>query len=494
VLRANPRWRTGDPVLVPALPRRAASDSGPANKYRDLPRVADYHVENVRDGGDFIVAQDGATNQYDRRSSRYTLLRITMNAGQYEAFARRIDAADARSLETTPLSPPPPPAPLLPPSPSPPPTTPAPTSGDASRLDRLLDVSLFQATSKAIATSAALTTTIPRIAGPVGPTIKKQRVAYLFVLDEGWPDAASAKSAVSAIETFINSRRKRHNLDPIAVPVPDSFPSGSHAAYIADSLDHYAQTDPDRTVTTFYFPVVLRPETRPVLRAVLSETFLEEKLDPDVFDTKENQFDKEANADADKALTSWADKMASDRDTTDSWRINTPVLNFYYSLGDSLVISKTAFISSQSWAIRGRLFAVPHSQWNITVCAVGNNGLDLSTVDLDFAPRAANDDAYLAVMATDQNGDTKCGSNKWPTATLKTSFVVAYDGVTSKDCGTSYATPRVAWWLAAAVGSRTSPLPVNWRTSLLDVVCRIDSKRVSYRDIYFDPSVIPRWH
>lgn len=500
ILAANPKRSVGESMLVPALPRLSAQpDKG--NPYRELPRVASYRAVGTFASG-LILVQVGDTDEKDRRSARIILLQIDMDAATFEVLLTRMSEKAKVDLlrsisESVPGSPPDDKSDSQRKS-STLHNRPSTTTNSTGKAPDLVGASTFMTFSSIVGAESLQTAEARERRADAEervkpPKLSKQRPSFLLVMDEGWPDVSSAQESIQLVQRFINAGRARHGLREISIPVPASVPL-THTSEIASAIDPYVKADSTHVVKVYYLPVRLVDNTRGMLRAILADYELELRLDPNAYDTANHAFDDEANARATRDLDDWDSDLRHDSLGAASWRIHSAVMTFLYSLGDYLTGSSTAFIANESWTISQRLFSVPHSQWDVTVCAVGNDFSDLSKVPLDFAQRAANDNEFLAVIAADSAGNLQCSSNWWAESALKDKHVVAYDGVIPGDCGTSFAAPRVAWWLAAAVGSRPAPFPEDWRQSLVSLVCGPESSRSSWRAVYFNPTVIEGWH
>jgi hypothetical protein len=146
------------------------------------------------------------------------------------------------------------------------------------------------------------------------------------------------------------------------------------------------------------------------------------------------------------------------------------------------VISFARFYSEQakvpvyiniSWTTDDKYFQFPeirneYSHRVLAVSAAGNDCKpsdgcakfldDVATVDIKPVARSGKGKEYLTVMNVSAGGAPTCWSNRirpeW--------YAVAYSGRTETDCGTSFASPRVSWLLAARSAADSTSAPKAW--------------------------------
>jgi hypothetical protein len=316
-----------------------------------------------------------------------------------------------------------------------------------------------------------------------------KRHTYLLVLDDGWPNEPSMKASISFIEAALNRRRPMLGVEKIALAVPAGVSYDNHSAEVysaLEELDDLAKsTNP---VKTYYMPVLLNDSTEPIIEQLLIFDYLLRYL-PQNFAKpiqKPNPLEGSAKDWAVREIESW--KKAKEL-TGDQFSTHAGVINAIYRLGESLAAAeKTVFVVSQSWTIRGNILSLAPTSRSITVAATGNDGVDVLASNIDFAQRCAHDDGFLAVMYANAAGDPDCGSGivTEDDEVVKNVRVVAYNGeLPNGECGTSFATPRVAWFLAAKSGLMAQYTD-DWQKRLQDSLRNIRPGGARWKNIYFD--------
>jgi hypothetical protein len=154
----------------------------------------------------------------------------------------------------------------------------------------------------------------------------------------------------------------------------------------------------------------------------------------------------------------------------------------------------TLFFLNESWTVakNGIRIAPPRPMWGMAVVAAGNNPIKNILDDrqgVDFASQSLPAGDVMAVLTMDNTGGRRCSSSKLVADPLDDVLAVGYDGWVSKNqCGTSFAAPRVAWFLAADEVLRTSTMDPKARPN--ELLRRLIAMRARHRlnDLLFTPS------
>src|SRR6185503_10411702 len=153
---------------------------------------------------------------------------------------------------------------------------------------------------------------------------------------------------------------------------------------------------------------------------------------------------------------------------------------------------RTVAVLNESWTTveDGTRLAFPQSGRILTVAAVGNDPEKNVHVEpiVGFAG-LSNSLAYvIAVMTLTENGDTDCDTSLVD-YTAEDLGAVGYLGTVPGDCGSSYASPRVAWFIAARETIRPEPMSGDhWARDVRRQLRVLRTDRVSMpRSLLFRP-------
>jgi len=338
------------------------------------------------------------------------------------------------------------------------------------------------------------------------------KVTYLLILDDGWPGAEESKESYRFFEQAINSRRERYKLPRISLGQPNDLPQyTNHAAEIDAAIRPLRMTDHGERVHVLYVPIILNDATKSFCFELLKAGWLIRRGETQRLLGKPHGLtllESSATIFAERELAEWEARLKEARAAgevcqpssvvpamshsgdcfhTDGFLINTIYLLAHFMAEKE----KTLFIVNQSWTVNADTIELSPTGDSLTVSATGDDALDVIGFKVDFAKRCVDDDAYLAVMFVDDNFQPDCGSGTIGTPLQKIAFsarAVAYDGEISNGlCGTSFASPRVAWLVAAKANPGHGEFPPDWRTRIQKMVQ--DSRYGGtdlWRDIYFD--------
>jgi hypothetical protein len=126
-------------------------------------------------------------------------------------------------------------------------------------------------------------------------------------------------------------------------------------------------------------------------------------------------------------------------------------------------------------------------QYGVVTAAAGNtNG---GTSLLDFAQRSAGSADTMAIIDMTANGPAPTSTLLAPNL-IDMSLAAGFDGLVTDDIpGTSFAAPRIAWFLAAGEAVRKAPLVLKlWGPALPFVLRSLrDNAATGYGKLLFDP-------
>jgi hypothetical protein len=500
--RINAGRGEGDPWRVPSIPRRRRTKLSPDNPYYDLPRVALYTCNAITAVG-FDVSQSGTTEEKDRKGSRYTLVQITMPRAGYDLIAPRLNAGTLMhgvSRQFASVSPPT--VREVAPEPATVPLQQVETTARTPERDPGPDGLLGRTPTVAREVSRAPASTpspAPREWRLFDDTTRERlrlsqklaganRRAFLIVLDFGWPDADEMRRSLKLIEAAINRRRGKLGIPAISIPIPDSAKVSftTHSADVKLAIAELTAADVNRAVEVLYLPITLDAITEPLFRELFEIDFFVRYLpqDPRVHFPNVGPLTESAVTWAKSELLAW--KLVNQQ-ASDPHRIQAVILNALYRLFETLSSAEnTVFVVNQSWTIRGHILDLATTSRAFTVCATGNDGFDVLASNIDFAQRSAHDDGFLAVINSDPDGTVLCGSGILPTAKVPLANVVAFDGTLPNGrCGTSYAAPRIAWFIAAKAAIAVT-IDDTWHKEIQRTLKVIRPGGQIWRSIYFD--------
>jgi hypothetical protein len=531
----NSKRKPGEEWLIPALPRRRATKRDPKNPYHSLPRVATYEYIRALEHG-FEVVQRGDTEDNMRAGSKYTLVQVSISRDLYKTIPQSIkETAIFRGLtsQLAPIHMPQAHVRTNPARLAPPPENERFAAVVSSeRSTRIVTSAVSGIASQTAASAApeppqvayAPVPTPPQQGGPkrisfrdfldkggYAPPAQRAKVSYLLVMDDGWPSLDAMNDSYKFFEDRINSRRARYRLGKIELSkAPANPPFANHASQVDLAIKELRKTDNDKRVRVLYVPVVLNAGTERFAREILKTGWLIRQGEPQrLLAPTMEPLEKPSDDYADFAIAEWKQRIASARKAgqtcrpagvpaaqakpTDCFHTDAFLLNTIYKLAEAFVEEEdTIFVVNQSWTVNGdtlELFPTPRS---MTVSATGDDGLDVIKDKVDFARQSLTSDTYVAVMFLDGTFAPDCGSGTIGADSDKFAFnarAVAFDGdLDNGYCGTSFASPRVAWLIAAKANPGSNSPSPDWQTRVQQLIrnSRYGGNNL-WRDIYFYP-------
>jgi hypothetical protein len=165
-----------------------------------------------------------------------------------------------------------------------------------------------------------------------------------------------------------------------------------------------------------------------------------------------------------------------------------------HEASNTLVPNGPCFINL-SWTIKNRQMHLPPQEQNeiMLVVAAGNDGIDFYAASTPFGSLIGERSDIIAVMNMNRDGILDVNSASIRSAELEglSGVAVGFDGSVLPDnsTGTSFASPRVAWLLAALEASRPDRATKHgWHASVISQIRRSLSLTCADTDrLFFNP-------
>jgi hypothetical protein len=325
-----------------------------------------------------------------------------------------------------------------------------------------------------------------------------KRSPVLFILDTGWPSADAYNESVTGVSDILKAvwdHELGATFQPTAMPQNlTAKANDGHCRCIERALKELraldARLDARNRVRVLYIPMTREQGADGVLIDLLTTwTLLNAKAGQNaavdkrkIDDTRKNvtDFVRKRNA----FPTMWmGDEVVTDKSVLDAVLI---VAQAYARITD------TVFFVNESWTVRhpdyGGTYHVDYHtpQFGLVTAAAGNDG---RMTLLDFAQRAPSARDTMAVLNMKQAALDET-STRMPPDAIDASMAAAFDGyVTDSVSGTSFAAPRIAWFLAAGEAVRSKEIVLgDWGWQLLDTLQRLRKPQATnYEKLSFDP-------
>lgn len=294
--------------------------------------------------------------------------------------------------------------------------------------------------------SLSSTGLFPLPAGLSSALSKAQGSSTLYVVDTGWPTKEERQKALDWL-----ARAGARGMKAIPERCGFSPPSGEgerHAVLISEALRPLTTLDGGKRVTTIYLPLGTMQcgaseFLREVVRLSLARRFKAVSGDASVLS---ESIMKTLPAASPKSLT-----FQSDRVVVDSY------LDIFDQLHSG---NRDKFFMNASWIVP-ETAGVPLNtpKEGFIVAAVGNFGREwnIFSSGYSFASLAMNAERVVAVTCQEPEANPGCtpSDTGLPKDQAGSSpLLVRSDGSVGSSCRTSFASPRVAWLLAAASAAR----------------------------------------
>jgi hypothetical protein len=319
----------------------------------------------------------------------------------------------------------------------------------------------------------------------------KKRPVLVIVLDSGWPIKAYSRS-IRIIEELFASARSQWNFPGTSINIKSTVdkPKNPHCERIETALEEMTILDTSSMIPVAFFPMTKEQGAEPILRELLRLHYKHDKtLDP--LPTADLPADIETNA----------DKYASDvlkhvADTAEGQEVKTSkaLLDALFEVADAWASSTGGiYFVNTSWTVKQNILKIAFPEYGLPVVAAGNEpGKDITSDEfgLDLARRCVKKEV-LTVMNLVDGAGSGCSTSIVNKDFLDEEMVVAFDGMIPEDCGTSFATPRVAWLLALSEAQRSYEVGRNlWIIDLFRRLKSIRTNDLGFRKVMLDPDTI----
>ncbi|WP_175714914.1 hypothetical protein [Burkholderia ambifaria] len=332
----------------------------------------------------------------------------------------------------------------------------------------------------------------------------------VVVLDDSWPSKSDFLNSIRFIAAASRDIRRKFGLDGFAlrdsndIRILDNLQNTSfcngceypatrlHAAMIKQSLKEFTDLDGNGRVQTLYFPLaVTQTGADAALREIIYVSLLARSLGSALSLTNPAEVSDISR----KAASEEATRIVSLPDLS---AVQTPYHNAPMSTStDKAIIESAAnflqlyaaankrpFLLSMSWTSRNLEYPAyfQSNMYGLLLAAAGNDPTVNIHADLvQFAARSVSPGDVLAVESS-ETGPRRCVSSTFTPQGDIPVFGLALSGiVTDTLCGTSFATPRLAWLIAMRESTYGS-IPTtkldwnNWSTRLKTQLMELQHK------------------
>ncbi len=325
----------------------------------------------------------------------------------------------------------------------------------------------------------------------------RKRFSYLFVLDSGWPSQDTYNDTLALFEPVLATLRAGSGLAPYSRANQPSFHpidprrTSTHVLSVAAALDDLRRLDtqPPR-VRVIFVPLGLDQGDDDFFRNLLQTyyayawTHSLEGQTPVARELEQAVLEKTAADYADTVIQKLHLLSPPGEFYTDNG-----ILEAVYMVAE--VIAKgqnTSYFANESWTVDSGLlkFSPTLLARGISVVASGNDDQDFIQQQVDFARQCLTSDYYIAVMNVTPDGLPQCHTSLVDENRIADLRVVGFNGNIANDSGTSFASPRVAWLLAARE-TTTVMRPSYWVTDTIRAVkAARQPRQPKWRNVLFD--------
>jgi hypothetical protein len=326
----------------------------------------------------------------------------------------------------------------------------------------------------------------------------RQRQAYVFVLDTGWPSSAAWHESWRELVTLnatVRDAAKMRLSESLAQPTSFYAPVNCHCQEVQEALKPLQARDvvAPPHVKVVYLPLLPVQQSEALIQAILEVGVTKRRMlngfgVASIPEALRAEISAEVNADL-KELKALEAKTGSGNLIYTSQAWIDAVWTFVQLVAEQ---SESFFFLSLSWTIDGGIynFGGRTNPRGLLVSAAGNNnGSYVDQDGVDFAARCVLYPDTLTVINEARDYIPRGTSSVVRSALIPQAMVVGYDGALTgaADSATSFATPRVAWVLALTEAHRTrTTSAVGW---LNDFKTKLLAKRTAssgWKDAWFD--------
>jgi hypothetical protein len=306
-----------------------------------------------------------------------------------------------------------------------------------------------------------------RIAVTNGLKLPMHRKPTVFILDSGWPDAATYSSSLEELHRLVDVAKTFYQLpkqswaDPLFVP-PALDDGSQHCVQIREALKEFTDLDTGHAVNVVYVPLSQAQNSSFLLGEILKLYYIR-KLVGD-----KRQVDGSILKGADSFATYALNTNTLKQITGITIDTEGAILEAVWSLAELAAQSdpqRPTFLINESWTVDPGMREDAHSgiSAGIAIASVGNTPGQVVNADVgrvDFAGQCATTKSVIAVLDVKPNTGLYCGSSRLDENLLDDSLAVGFDGEVLDGglCGSSFSAPRVAWILALEEATRSETL------------------------------------
>jgi hypothetical protein len=321
---------------------------------------------------------------------------------------------------------------------------------------------------------------------------QSRRSPIVFVLDTGWPSYEAYKESHEAFyEVLEEVWRDRFEMSipkpPRAASVRDA--NHGHCRCIERALRELRDLDrnlePGKRIRVAYLPLTREQEASRVLTDLLQTSEMLQRQ------TRSNgrmtpTMREESRVWARQFVSKYFPAKWEGEEVKTDKAILDAILAVLRIYAQS---RQTVFFANQSWTVEhdGKYkvyYEAP--EFGIVTSAAGN---DRSTKLQDFAQRSLSTHDTMAIMSMTAS-EVAADSTLILEQDIHRALATGFDGRLDGDIhGTSFAAPRVAWFLAAGEAVRSAPLDLErWAFDLKDQIMRIrNPEAAGFLKLWFDP-------
>jgi hypothetical protein len=319
-----------------------------------------------------------------------------------------------------------------------------------------------------------------------------QRSPVVFILDTGWPNLSSYQESRSALYEVLDKVWR----GKFGVPFPKAgaqrtIPAAhhQHCRCIERALKELRALDqdvePDKRIKIIYVPLTREQGAGTILADLLQTSNLLQRLEAE---------NGSLSPEIIRGARTWANDLVK-RYFPRQWsgeevQTDKSVLDAVLLVGQAYArLSDKVFFASESWTVsHGGKYYVQYQtpEFGIVASAAGNDG---TTNLLDFAQRSASTKDTMAIINMTAHGVVS-QSTRIGEPDIDIALAAGFDGsVTDDISGTSFSSPRVAWFLAAGEAVRKKNVNLErWGIELHQQLRAMrDPKASLYQKLLFDP-------
>ena len=338
--------------------------------------------------------------------------------------------------------------------------------------------------------------TIPSDLAPGGADVR------LYVVDAGWPDDASWRESREALAQLCERVRSLYHfgagpdLRASGAFPPPTYGPKSHAVAIQAAIAPLRAMSPH--VKVVYVPLTLDQGARDVIAELLrlgvavraAKGDLKGKPPPAAASLAKSEIGRASQSYIDAALSAIDPAPGTDGGAT----IDAGLLAGLFSVASEVAdLDQGVFFVNESWTTLDDLVQLAPLGLGrgIVIAAVGNeNGRNVDDRPVvAFAGLASAQQGIVAVMTEDMAGQPDCHTSVMTYEDPNLGATGYLGHITASDCGSSYAAPRVAWFLAAreTIAKGSIPSGKVWTNTVRDRLKRLRAVGHVPEALRFDP-------